>query len=114
MRPPEGESPAPLGVAGTGLGNVDRRAADDLATLPNSRSPGKTASLQVELRRKRRVEALWRLGPAPLWHFLGEIEKGADLEATLATYVDLPAKFIKAHGGDRFAPCLFVIDGGRE
>lgn len=107
-------SPAPLGVAETGLGNVERRAADDLSTLPNSCRPGKPASMRAELRRKRDVEALWRLGRAPLWHFLGEVEKGADLDVTLARYAALPADFVKAYGGDRFAPCLFVIEGGRE
>ncbi len=112
MSTPDKRSPAPLGAAETGLGDVDRRTADDISTLPNSGLPGKGASIRAELRRKRDVDALWRLGPAPLWHFICEVEKGADLDVTLARYAALPADFIKALGGDRFAPCLFVIDGG--
>ncbi|MFZ3326170.1 MAG: hypothetical protein WA231_09875 [Methylocella sp.] len=67
-------------------------------------------------RRQRLVENLHRLGPAPLGHFIREIEEatGADVTARLERYAALPADFIKANGGDRFAPSLWAIEGGRR
>jgi hypothetical protein len=58
------------------------------------------------LRRQRLVEKLHRLGPKPLFHFLSEVERGAPLAPTLETYAALPADFIRANGGDKFAPSL--------
>jgi hypothetical protein len=55
---------------------------------------------------------LHRLGEAPLYHFLAEIEAGAPLRATLETYVSLDADFIKAYRGDKFSK-PFVIRKGR-
>ena len=52
------------------------------------------------------------LGPKPLFHFLDEVERGADLRSHLERYAALPADFIKAHAGDRFAPSLHCIDWG--
>jgi len=43
------------------------------------------------------------LGPAPIYHFLTDIESGKPLLATLEEYAALPADFIKAYGGDEFA-----------
>jgi hypothetical protein len=56
---------------------------------------------------------LHALGPKPLYHFLDEIARGAPLVPTLETYAALPADFIKANGGDKFAPPLFAIGGRR-
>ncbi len=63
-------------------------------------------------RRQRLIEQLHRLGPAPLAHFIRDIERGGDIDATLEAYAALPADLIAAYGGDRFAPALHVIDGG--
>jgi hypothetical protein len=65
----------------------------------------------TRFRRQRHVEHLHRLGPSPLGHFIKEIEKGRDIDATLEAYAKLDADFIKALGG---APSLWAIDGGRR
>jgi hypothetical protein len=45
-------------------------------------------------------------------HFIREVAHGADIDATLEAYAKLDADFIKALGGDRFAPALLGIDMG--
>jgi hypothetical protein len=45
-------------------------------------------------RRQRLVEHVHRLGPSPLGHF------------------KIDPEFVRALGGDRFAPSLHVVDGG--
>jgi hypothetical protein len=54
---------------------------------------------------------LHALGPKPLYHFLDELERGADLRESLETRAALPAELIRAYRGDEFTP-PFVIDGG--
>ncbi len=54
---------------------------------------------------------LHSLGPKPLYHFLDEVERGADLRRHLEEYAKLPGEFIKDHGGDEFA-APFVIERG--
>ncbi len=57
------------------------------------------------------AKRLYALGPRPLFYFLREVERGADLRDHLEKYAALPADFIKAHGGDEFeSPSL--IEGG--
>jgi hypothetical protein len=63
------------------------------------------------LRRQRLVSHLHRLGPSPLFHFLAEIERGASLQDALETYGRLPVEFVRAIGGDRFAPIVRLIEG---
>jgi hypothetical protein len=70
------------------------------------------ANITSRLRFQRLVENLHRLGPAPLGHFIRDLESGKPLQQTLEDYAALPADFIAALGGDRFAPCLHAIDGG--
>jgi hypothetical protein len=70
------------------------------------------AQSRARLRRQRHVEHLHRLGPSPLGHFITEIERGADIDATLDAYAKLDADFIKALPGDRFAPSIHIVDGG--
>ena len=48
----------------------------------------------------------------PQAHFLDDVERGADLRSHLERYAALPADFIKANAGDRFAPSLHCIDWG--
>jgi hypothetical protein len=62
-------------------------------------------------RRRYVVAKLHALRPAPFAYFLREIEAGADVGATLKEYAALPAEFIRALGGDRFAPAFHVIEG---
>jgi hypothetical protein len=63
------------------------------------------------MRRQRLVLHLHRLGPSPQFHFLAEIERGASIQDALETYGRLPVEFVRALGGDRFAPIVHVIDG---
>jgi hypothetical protein len=51
------------------------------------------------------------LGPKPLFHFLDEVERGADLRRHLEEYARLPGDLIKVNRGDQFA-APFVIEGG--
>src|ERR1700730_11304257 len=87
----------------TGLGDCHRRLASDTNLIPHNRVPTQWLN---RLRRQRLVEHLHRLGPSPLAHFLREIETGADIYVTLEQCAALPADFIRAYGGDRFAPSL--------
>jgi len=57
------------------------------------------------------ARCLHALGQAPLFHFLNEVERGEPLRPHLERYAVLPADFILANGGDRFAPSLHCIDG---
>ena len=66
------------------------------------------------LRRQRLVEHLHRLGPAPLGYFLREVENGAIISDHLERYAKIDPAFVRALGGDRYAPpILYAIDGGR-
>lgn len=56
---------------------------------------------------------LHALGPKPLFHFLAELERGADLRTSLETYASLLADLIRAFGGDQFTPRVFPLKGGR-
>jgi hypothetical protein len=57
------------------------------------------------------VSKLHALGPYPLYHFIDEIERGADVRDRLEVYARLPAGFIKAYRGDVFPPSVHVIVG---
>jgi hypothetical protein len=65
------------------------------------------------LRRQRLVEHLHRLGPAPLGHFLRKVENGASISDHLERYSRIDPGFVRALGGDRYAPVLHAIDGDR-
>jgi hypothetical protein len=64
------------------------------------------------MRRQRLVEHLHRLGPAPLGYFLREVEAGANIPDHLERYARIDPEFVRALGGDKFAPIIHVIDGG--
>jgi hypothetical protein len=64
-------------------------------------------------RRRRLVEHLHCLGPASLGYFLREVERGASIPHHLERYAKIDPAFVRALGGDRFAPALHVVDGGR-
>ncbi|MDQ6868136.1 MAG: hypothetical protein M3178_06925 [Pseudomonadota bacterium] len=72
----------------------------------NKPAAGRRVQLQYLARR------LHGLGERPLFHFLDEVERGADLRPHLERYAALPAAFIKANGGDKFAAIVHVVDGG--
>jgi hypothetical protein len=66
------------------------------------------------LRRQRLVEHLHRLGPAPLGHFLREVENGASVTDHLERYSRIDPEFVRALGGDRYPPVLYALRGGRR
>jgi hypothetical protein len=68
---------------------------------------------RARLRRQRLVEYLHRLGPAPLGHFLREVENGARITDHLERYSRIDPEFVRALGGDRYPPVLYAIDGDR-
>src|ERR1700731_2965960 len=95
-----------------GLADCHRRLASD-----NRVSPPKSVLNQEQsrarLRRQRHVECLHRLGPAPLFHPLTDLDAGKPLWPAVEEYAALPADyFIKVLGGDQFAPLVHVIDEG--
>jgi hypothetical protein len=100
------ENPASgkCGARGTSLGKID----------PSKifHKPLATQAQFARLRRQRLVEHLHRLGPAPLGHFLREVENGASIHDHLERYARIDPAFVRALGGDRFAPVLHAVDGG--
>jgi hypothetical protein len=74
-------------------------------------SPSRSAN-QAKSRLKYLAARLHTLGPKPLFHFLDEVERGADLRRHLEEYASLPADFVKAYGGGQFLE-PFAIEGGR-
>lgn len=105
---PSNEARRACGAAG--LLETSSSAADN----PNDRPTNRPAQAQNTARRRRLVAHLHRLGPAPLGHFLSDIERGAPVAATLETYGRLPIEFVLAYGGDRFSEPMFAIRGGRR
>jgi hypothetical protein len=65
-------------------------------------------------RRRRLVEHLHQLGPAPLNYFLREIENGASIPDHLERYAEIHPGFVRALGGDQHAPILHMFDGGKR
>ena len=82
---------------------------DDCSLRRSENGPRNNSSC---LRLQRLGEALHALGPKPLFHFLSELERGADLRLSLEEYATLPGDLIRQYHGDRFAPSLHAIDGG--
>jgi len=100
--PPEhGGDPLEL----SSLGGVDLQA-----NIP-IKAPAQEEN-RARLRRQRLVERLHALGPAPLGHFLREIESGASIRDHLERYSRIDPDFVKLYHGDRFQPALRVVVGG--
>jgi hypothetical protein len=92
----------PPGRAGLGVDCPFRRGENDPRNSTN------------QLRLQRLAEALHALGPKPLFHFLSELERGADMRTHLEQYATLPRDFIKANNGDCFAPAAYLVqEAGR-
>jgi hypothetical protein len=106
--PPDTPSPERGGASGPGR-HYPKRLAFDPPGLP---PPAPHAQAQSRLRRQRLVEHLHRLGPSPLGHFLNEVEAGAAIPEHLERYSRIDPEFVRALGGDRYAPIVHVIDGG--
>jgi hypothetical protein len=101
-------------VGATGSGKHHKRLASDPPGNKPSIREYQARILARRLRRQRVVSHLHRLGPSPLFRFLAEIEAGANIQDTLETYGRLPVEFVRALGGDRFAPSLHCMDGGER
>jgi hypothetical protein len=98
-------------AARTGSGKHHKRLASDFHDF---KLPATHAQALSRLRRQRLVEHLHRLGPAPLGHFLREVENGASISDHLERYAKIDPAFVRALGGDRYAPALHAVEGGRS
>jgi hypothetical protein len=102
-----------------GLGNCHWLVASDTRILHPKSAPNQAENNAQceEVARRLRLQflagRLHALGPKPLFNFLDEIERGADLQSHLERYAALPADFIRPYGGDQF-PKLFAIRKGRR
>jgi hypothetical protein len=87
-------------------------AGVDLQEIKQSRPEAQARN--ARMRRQRLVLHLHRLGPSPLGHFIREVEvaAGADVTARLERYGEIDPEFVRALGGDRFAPSLHCVDEG--
>jgi hypothetical protein len=94
-------------VGAAGLGDLSFRERID-----GPRNPTKYIVAQGQTARRRRlIENLHRLGPAPLGYFLNEVENGASIPDHLERYSQIDPEFVRVLGGDRFSPALIAIDG---
>jgi hypothetical protein len=100
-----------VGNCGARTGSLGKLDPSRIAHNPLA-AQARSAALS-RLRRKHLVARLHRLGPAPLFHFLREVENGASIPDHLERYAQIDPDFVRALGGDRFALALHVIDGGR-
>ncbi len=105
------ENPAALAMARTGSMNASFCKTDCSQCSPPNPAPQVISHVA---RRRYLITRLHRLGPAPLFHFISDIERGAGIDATLERYAALPADFIRAYGGGRFLEPMFAIRGGRR
>ena len=93
---------------------IVRKFVSEQAAYPSAAKHAREASGPLpQIRLQYFAERLHRLGPRALFHFLDELQRGADLRSHLERYAALPADFIKDLGGDRFAPAPHALDGGR-
>src|ERR1700730_13952686 len=100
------ESRRACGAAG--LGNLSCVTADGF----ENKQDRTCAQAKSRARLKYRAGRLHALGPKPLFHFLNELERGADLRSHLERNAALPADFIKALGGDVILPPVHLVRGG--
>jgi hypothetical protein len=106
----DGRSKRSLPRATAGLGKLSFPGGND-----NRRYPTKNTAVQEQSKARLNYLArqLQALGPASLFHFLEEIDRGADLRSQLETNAALPAEFIRAYGGDEFLPAVHLVQEGR-
>ena len=102
-------NPARGGAAGSGKHH--KRLASDFHDF---KLPAPQAQALSRLRRQRLILHLHRLGPKPLDSFLREVENGASISDHLERYAKIDPAFVRALGGDRYAPVLHAVEGGRQ
>jgi Holliday junction resolvase RusA-like endonuclease len=89
-------------------GPIPVAAGLDPHSLPKG-NPGDSKTSTPKVRLQFLARRLHALGPKPLFHFLDEIECGADLRTHLEEYSALPANLVKDYGGAEFLdPFNFV------
>ena len=66
---------------------------------------------RFELRFRRQIEAVHRLGPFALACLVEDLGAGADLRSTVSEYAALDPRVVGAFGGERFPPNLRAIGG---
>jgi hypothetical protein len=86
--------------------------ADNVKIALNRLQPQAQREIAARLRRQLLVLHQHHLGPSPLEHFIREVEAGADVTARLECYAKIDPEFVRALGGDQFAPLVHVIDEG--
>jgi hypothetical protein len=107
--------PAPERTGNEPLKTSLQGSSDDHSNRP-TRDASQAVSRNLRAVHQVRLQYLARrlhgLGEKPLFHFLDEVERGADLHPHLERYVALPADFINANGGNRFTPSMHCIEDG--
>ena len=105
------KSPPPLDGAD---GPRERHRRDAFDGRKNSH-PDHVPQARNKARFQLLVSKLHALGRYPFYHFIDEIERGADVRDLLEIYASLPPGFIKAYGGDVFPPSVhFIVGEGAE
>ena len=107
--------PRPLGAAG--LWTLSFPVWNDTPIINPSREILQAAIPPADARRVRLqylAQRLHGLGERPLFHFLDEVERGEPLRQHLERYAQIDPDFVRALGGDKFAPALQVIEGGKS
>jgi hypothetical protein len=87
--------------------------ADNAKIALNRLQPQAQREIAARLRRQRHVESLHRLGPAPLFHLLTDLDAGKSFWPTVEAYAALSPyrDFILANTGVR--PVIRALAGGR-
>jgi hypothetical protein len=98
------------GRVGSATGSVNTATLDNL----NNKQKTGFSQAQNDVRLRFLAARLHELGPQPLYYFLRELERGADLRISLERYARLPAEFIAAYGGDRFEPTASLVRGNGQ
>ncbi len=109
-------------TAPRGASRIDRGALDPLDELPIDFNPARMpilaqhwygvtplrpisqVAMVADLRFRRQVEHLHRLGPRAIGELLCEVAGGKDLDRALEPYQRLTPDLLKALGGNRFPP----------
>ena len=90
-----------------GQAGLDRNCSShENSNINQNASP---AQVQNDVRLRFLAARLHALGPKPLYYFLREIERGAELRQHLEGYARLHADFIAALGGRDFQPPVFPV-----
>jgi hypothetical protein len=102
----------PTAGGAAGLENASLPGGTDCPSNAPETTPAQEDN-RARLRRQCLVEHLHKLGPAPLGYFLREVKNGASVTDHLERYSRIDPEFVRALGGDRYAPVFHAVEGGR-